>query len=721
MNIRRCWGWRAVMAGAAVTMAARVLAAGPVTLNSLLAEMVDRDGLAKFPEPAYTCKQFSSYDRASTTPDDPKTWFANGDCSQYLRVEEVPGPGAGRHKEWVMADMDGPGAIVRFWSANPKGSVRIYLDGAKEPVVVAPMSDLLGGKWKTVDAPLSQECSKGWNLYLPIPYAKHCKVTSDEDGFYYQINYRTYAAGTAVESFTPSSVEDSAQKIQEAQDHLSNPRFLRDDNGSAKYTPIEPGAMGTIVESARGPGAVQNLIIWLRAADLTAALRSSVLVGEFDGEQTVWCPVGDFFGQASGPIKFHDWYISADGERMQTLFVMPYSKSVKLTLLNLGKQKVEFARTCMTGRGDDWWTDRSMHFHAAWHAQYPIHAYGARGTMDWNYVDVKGKGVYVGDSLAVMNPVPDWWGEGDEKIYVDGEKFPSHFGTGTEDYYGYAWCWPVPFMHPFHAEARADGHVTDGSRKDTNWGHTTVTRVRALDAIPFAQSLKFDMEIWHWKECDEAYAATTYFYAMPGATTNRKPQPEEAAKPIPQPPPLPPPPPPFKIAGAIECEGMKVVSKSEGLTVVPQDMADFERGKWSGETQLWVQGRKPGDYVELEVPAGAGPEGQKPMNFILYATRSWDYGQIKFSVNGHPSDVPEELFSGAHGKVMPTGPIHLGVFKPQDGRFILRAEVAGGNEQAEGSRSFFGLDCVVLTPATDADLRGPGGVMDDDHAPGVKH
>ena len=45
-----------------------------------------------------------------------------------------------------------------------------------------------------------------------------------------------------------------------------------------------------------------------------------------------------------------------------------------------------------------------------------------------------------------MNPVEAWWGEGDEKVFVDGEKFPSHFGTGTEDYYGYAWCWPVAGM-----------------------------------------------------------------------------------------------------------------------------------------------------------------------------------------------------------------------------------------------------------------------------------
>src|SRR6187549_100038 len=89
--------------------AAMAWADGPITVGSLLKEMVDREAIAKFPSPAYTCKQFSSYDRKSTGADNPKTWFANGDANQYLRVEEADAGGKKR-KEWVMADVDGPGA-----------------------------------------------------------------------------------------------------------------------------------------------------------------------------------------------------------------------------------------------------------------------------------------------------------------------------------------------------------------------------------------------------------------------------------------------------------------------------------------------------------------------------------------------------------------------------------------------------------------------------------
>ena len=71
--------------------------------------------------------------------------------------------------------------------------------------------------------------------------------------------------------------------------------------------------------------------------------------------------------------------------------------------------------------------------------------------------------MYVGDCLTLFNTVYAWRGEGDEKIYVDGESFPSHFGTGTEDYYGYAWCRPERFTgHPFIAQPDGSGNFDPG-------------------------------------------------------------------------------------------------------------------------------------------------------------------------------------------------------------------------------------------------------------------
>ena len=131
-----------------------------------------------------------------------------------------------------------------------------------------------------------------------------------------------------------------------------------------------------------------------------------------------------------------------------------------------------------------------------------------------------------------MNPVKKWWGEGDEKIYVDGEKFPSIFGTGTEDYYAYSWGGISTdfYEHPFHAQPRSNVY-NKFNRKTTNerntQGYSTETRTRALDGMPFSSSLKLDMEVWSWADCDMQYTLGMYWYGDANSTANVKPVPEQ--------------------------------------------------------------------------------------------------------------------------------------------------------------------------------------------------
>ena len=148
---------------------------------------------------------------------------------------------------------------------------------------------------------------------------------------------------------------------------------------------------------------------------------------------------------------------------------------------------------------------------------------------------------------------------------------------------------------------------------------------------------------------------------------------------------------------------MTVSAKSEGVIAAPQDMEGFARRTWSGGEHLWVQAHKPGDWVELTIPIESSkPPGEQKLT--LYATRSWDYATVRFTINGKPAGpnegAPIDLYSGQHGKALATGPIDLGTFIPSpDGTFLLRAEVIGGNLKSEGNKSFFGLDCIVVTPA----------------------
>jgi hypothetical protein len=84
------------------------------------------------------------------------------------------------------------------------------------------------------------------------------------------------------------------------------------------------------------------------------------------------------------------------------------------------------------------------------------------------------------------------------------------------------------------------------------------------------------------------------------------------------------------------------------------------------------------------------------VNLTLYATKSWDYGIVRFGVNGARAGDDIDLFSGQRGRAEPSGPIELGTFEPVEGKLTLRAEVVGGNPRSEGTRAFFGLDCLVL-------------------------
>ena len=104
-----------------------------ITTGTLFEEMVDMRSLATFPSPAYRTIQFSSYDRRSRLPGGPD-WFANSDgfgrepipnFEEVLRAPDANGVG-----EYLVADVTGPGAIVRLWTAAIGGRVRMFIDGA---------------------------------------------------------------------------------------------------------------------------------------------------------------------------------------------------------------------------------------------------------------------------------------------------------------------------------------------------------------------------------------------------------------------------------------------------------------------------------------------------------------------------------------------------------------------------------------------------------------
>ncbi|MCG8555289.1 MAG: DUF2961 domain-containing protein, partial [Proteobacteria bacterium] len=256
-----------------------------------------------------------------------------------------------------------------------------------------------------------------------------------------------------------------------------------------------------------GAGAIRRLRLTLQAGNQAAALRQTLLELGFDGRQTARVPVGLFFGTGSKRFEaLNEWYRTVDPAtgQMTVYWTMPYQANANVRVVNSGDQPVQVDLEVETGAWS--WTRDSMHFHAAYREDLRLPTVGAQG-KDWNYVTIQGRGVYVGDTLEVSKSARSWWGEGDEKIFVDGEAFPSHFGTGTEDYYGYAWGHTETFSQPFISQPLGDANQASGT--------TVNSRTRALDGIPFDQSLKVDMEVWNWHGGPVDYSVATFWYQIP--------------------------------------------------------------------------------------------------------------------------------------------------------------------------------------------------------------
>lgn len=474
--------------------------------------------------------QASSYDRRSVAFDQPG-WFTNRDASQYIRTEEVEG-----HKENVMLDVDGPGAVVRFWLTTFKrnGIIRIYFDNRAKPEITIPAYDLmkiglpLGKALLQAHSSYDPKEKGGSTLYLPMPYSKHCKITfedkdTDNQPRYYQINYlklpkaETFSVKGFMSSFYSTlKVADSA-----------NYKLLHPDNVITGPTTdinqqIAAGSQAS-VNLPQGVSSIRMLSIRLKTddpADYAQALRSTVLKIEFDGEQTVWCPIGDFSGSGVGGKPLQSWYrtVKADGEIISR-WVMPYRKTAKITVLNLNDKPVQVSLKAQNKAFI--WNSASMYFHADWKNQnnvplrqvdVPVYPTDKNYPMDWDLNTIEGSGVFMGETFAVYNHLHTWYGEGDQKIWVDGAKFPVEYGTGTEDYYNTSWAPVVLYQTPFANAPRADNA--------DSFGYNTFTRTRNLDAVPFKKSFRFSLETLGWKDGFADFAATTYWYGLPGAKSS---------------------------------------------------------------------------------------------------------------------------------------------------------------------------------------------------------
>lgn len=486
------------------------------TYADLVDRLTDMERLAALPHPAEICAQASSYDRASQY--DPATgeylnWAHNGDGAGIIRMEG---------DQAVIAELQGPGVIWRFWMAHAAaGPIRIYLDGNPEPALDLPAEAYFSGQNAPFNHPgLVYIAGGGKNAYIPIPFQESCKITAGPDwGAYYEFTYTTFPPDTRLPAFTDALSPEGAAALERASQRLLNagdtaPGPYPDEQSISRAEVIQPGQSVSLAELS-GPRAITSLRIQPALADPLAAperLRELVLRITFDDHPApaVLAPLGDFFGTAPGVNLYKSWPMGMTETGYYSYWYMPFAEKANIEIFNDGPQpqalELQLRHAALSRP-----IDQLARFNVIWHdglAPDPARA------IDWFFLRTQGRGRFCGLALHVWNPQGGWWGEGDEKFYVDGENFPSTYGTGSEDYFGYAWCDSTLFARPFHNQTRSvPENPCANPTREASGGWTSNNRWQIADNVPFHQSFVASIEKYMPDSRPTRYQATVYWYS----------------------------------------------------------------------------------------------------------------------------------------------------------------------------------------------------------------
>jgi hypothetical protein len=293
---------------------------------------------------------------------------------------------------------------------------------------------------------------------------------------------------------------------------------------------LGPGDEAVLLD-ARGAGCIRH--VWLTlGSDEPAALRKVVLRAWWDGEPepSVNVPIGDFFGVGHGlttnfaalPLQMSP----QDGRGFACWFPMPFASAARITALSECTDAEVKLYFYVDWEQYDALPDDLGRFHAQWRRENPTDGADERGYTNHqlleegentsgagNYVilDARGRGHYVGCHLDVHNLREtaewNWYGEGDDMIFVDGEPFPpSLHGTGTEDYFNAAWCPTQPFAGPYSGITLPGG---------PNWaGKASLYRFHVEDPIHFRESIRVTIEHGHANRRSDDVSSTAYWYQV---------------------------------------------------------------------------------------------------------------------------------------------------------------------------------------------------------------
>jgi hypothetical protein len=310
--------------------------------------------------------------------------------------------------------------------------------------------------------------------------------------------------------------------------------------GNADEVPVEPGQSATLLD-VTGAGVVTHLWFTINSED-RMHLKNLVLRAWWDGESTpsIEAPIGDFFGLGLGEYFTYQSALLAVApiKALNAYFQMPFANAARMTLTNEGKVRTD-----------------SLYFHidyvtvpslpadlGRFHAQYRQAAPCKAWTEDWtneyvprindrknltgegNYVfmEATGRGHFVGVTHAVEQNQEQWFGEGDDMIFIDGDTLPTINGTGTEDYYNGAWDFGGQAFANMHQGAP---YMVDAERLG---GRYCLYRWHIESPITFEKSIRVTIESGHANHREDNFYSVAYWYQTePHAAFPPMPAPEK--------------------------------------------------------------------------------------------------------------------------------------------------------------------------------------------------
>jgi hypothetical protein len=255
---------------------------------------------------------------------------------------------------------------------------------------------------------------------------------------------------------------------------------------------VMPGER-VVLADLEGPGRLTHL--WMTVAQLPALterapdfLRAQLLEVFYDDldQPSVSVPALDFFGVVHGvPASYASTMTACnDGLGLESRIPMPFRDRVRVEYMNASDRValLYYQVDLLLGPQPD---DAGV-LHATFNRQNPTVM-----AEDLVIVDgLRGPGRYLGMTGGVRPFDDKWWGEGEVKMYFDGEAEPTICGTGTEDYLGSAWGL-AEFASPESGAPLVAGPLRDQSG---GWSLVSFYRWHLSDPVVFRDSIKVTLQ-----------------------------------------------------------------------------------------------------------------------------------------------------------------------------------------------------------------------------------